>query len=319
MKKISRFDIGMIIAFVVIGLLGGAAWWYLSGELQAAKDEDTNAKSDFDKYSTKSDLVVIKPNIDILQANIDLIQTQLNPIIESKFQPKENKLPSIDKEDPVAWKHDLDDKVRQLTSAAKLHGIKLPPSFYFSFSRYLNQNPGDEQTLVLSKQLLAIDQITTILINSPVQGIQAIRRTYEEDPRGSGPGSGTEGDRLGGLSLQAPGGAYTAYPFEIEFETTSENLRKVVDGLIQSPYVFVLRTLTIQNDHPNSPKVSDLERIVGSPPPSVTGSDPGAVAANTSTQGPQYLFGHSTLLVKARIDLIEWHAGSLETTPASDH
>ncbi len=36
MKKFSRFDLAVIIAFVVIALLGGGAWYYLSGQLDAA-------------------------------------------------------------------------------------------------------------------------------------------------------------------------------------------------------------------------------------------------------------------------------------------
>jgi len=311
MKKISRFDLGVIIAFVVIALLGGGGWYYLSGQLDDAKTAVATAKQDFDTYGVKSNLYVNKSNIDNLQANIDLTKAQVNPIVETKLLPKENKLATIEKQDPVAWKHDLDEEVRDLSAAARLHGIKIPDSFYFGFSRYINQNPGDEQTLVLNKQRLAVDQITTILVNAPVRSIMAIRRTYEEDPRNSGGGGGgnVESDRLPGFSLQSPGGSYTDYPFEIEFETTSENLRKVVDALIQSPYVFVLRTLTIQNRDANSPKVSSLTDMAGAPTPSVVGSDPGAVAAVTSTRGPQYLFGgsNSTLLVKARIDLIEWH------------
>jgi hypothetical protein len=42
------------------------------------------------------------------------------------------------------------------------------------------------------------------------------------------------------------------------------------------------------------------------------------VAATTSTKGPQYLFGNSTLQVKARIDMIEWIAdlSTLTNPPA---
>jgi len=33
MKKLTKFDLGVIIAFVVIGLAGGGAYWWLSGIL----------------------------------------------------------------------------------------------------------------------------------------------------------------------------------------------------------------------------------------------------------------------------------------------
>ena len=187
MKKLnlSGFDIGIIIAFAVVALLGGGAWWYLSGALQDAQAEVTNAKADFDKYSIKYHIVVSASNGKALQDNIDLLKAQLDPLILTKLLPKENKLGSIAKEDPVAWKHDLDDEVQRLDSAAKLHGVTLPPNFYFGFSRYIGQSPSDEQTAVLSKQLVGIEQIATILINAPVKNIQAMRRTYEEEPHGA--------------------------------------------------------------------------------------------------------------------------------------
>ncbi len=321
--KISGFDLGVIIAFVVVALLGGGAWWYLSGALQDAVTDVTNAKSDFDKYSTKYDIVVSPSNGATMQANIDLLKAQLDPLIHTKLLPEGNKLNSIDKEDPVAWKHDLDDDVHRLNGAAKVHGVSVPPNYYFGFSRYLGQSPSDEQTPVLSKQLVGIDQLATILINAPVKGIQAIRRTYEEDPHvaGNTPISESEPDRLGGYSLNSPGNNYTVYPFEIDFETTSENLRPILNNLIQSPYIFVVRTLSIQNDHPNSPVMSDLDRIIqsGATSTSVVDTSPGEVGATpASTLGPQYLFGNSVLKIKARIDMIEWNAAPpASATPPS--
>jgi len=319
MKKLSGFDLGIIIAFVVLTLLGGGAWWYLSGGLQDAQTQVTNAKADFDKYSTKSNIVVSSANGDTLRANIDVLKTQLDPVIQAKLLPKENTLHSIDKEDPVAWKHDLDDDVHSLNTAAKAHGVALPQNFYFGFSRYLNQSPNDEQTAVLKKQLVGIEQLSSIMINASVKRILAIRRTYEEDPRTamtSATTLPTELDHLAGYSLNAAGNAYTDYPFEIDFETTSENLRNVINNLVQSPYLFVVRTISIQNSSLNSPQINDLDKLAGAPAGSVVGTSPGEVAATTSTKGPQFLFGNSTLKIKARVDMIEWTAGLSAATPA---
>jgi hypothetical protein len=315
MKNLSAFDKGVIIAFVVVALLGGGAWWYLSGELQTAQAADASAKADFDRFSTatsgKEKIVVSPSNEKTLQANIDLLKAQLDPLIHSKLQSKDNMLRSIEKEDPVAWKQDLDDKVGRLKSAAQFRGVTLPPNFYFGFSSYLSQSPGDEQTTVLSKQLAGVEQLATILINTPVKDIQAIRRTYEEDIHTGADGTSgttTDPDRLSGYAVTAAGNVYTAYPFEVDFETNPENLRVVVNSLIQSPYVFVVRSLSIQNSNLNSPVMSDLDRLAGPPPDSVVDTSPGEVAATPPTKGPQKFFGYSTLKVKARIDMIEWNA-----------
>ena len=315
--KISGFDLGIIIAFAVITVLGAGAWWYLSGALTDAQTDLTAAKADFDKVSSvtanpSSKLVVSDSNVKALQTNIDLMKAQLVPVIQTEFKSKDNKLGLIRQEDPVAWKHDLDDEVHRLNTAAKNKSITIPANYYFGFSRYLNASPSDEQTAVLSKQMVAVEQITNILISSGVKGITSIRRTYEEDPHTSSTpipnGAAQESDHLAGYAITAPGGMYIAYPFEIEFATDTENLRNVLDGLIQSPYVFIVRSLSVKNSRPISPALTDLERMAGTPPSSVIDTSPGEVAATTSTKGPQYLFGDSTLTVKMRLDLIEWTA-----------
>ncbi len=113
MKKISGFDLGIIIAFVVVTLMAGGAWWYLSGQLQVAQDDVHAANDAFKKYSANSKYLVVvsAANQKALQANIDLIKAQLGPLIKADLQPKDNKLHSVEKEDPVAWKHDLEDEL----------------------------------------------------------------------------------------------------------------------------------------------------------------------------------------------------------------
>jgi len=320
MKKlpISMFDLGVIIAFVVIGLLGGGAWYYLSGQLTTAQQDVAAAKSQFDKYSSIQDgsqkILVVRGSQKALQANIDQLKNQLTPLIQDKLISKENKLYSIEKKDPVAWKHNLDDKVRELTAAASVHSVKLPANFYFTFGNYLNQNPGDDQTDVLSKQLLAVEQLSDIMINAPVRSIIDIRRTYEEESRsgGSGTPSTPSPGRMGGFSYLANGGTYRVYPFGVEFESSTTGFRKVMNDLEQSPYLFVVRTVEVKNLQSTSPHPADLDKIAGSNDTSVTETAPGTAAATVSTKGPQYLFGNSTLRVKLRVDLIEWLAPAPE-------
>jgi hypothetical protein len=324
MKKIplSKFDLGFVIAAAVILLLGAGGWYYLSGNLQTAQADVASSKSDFDKYSTKADVIVSSANAKSLKANIELLKAQLDPLIHAKLQAKDNKLASVGRADPVAWKHDLDSNVQHLAGEAKTKGVTLPDNFYFGFSRYVSQSPGDDQTAVLGKQLLGVEQLSEILLSAPVRSITSIRRTYEEDPHAA-PANGaqdpTTSDRLPGFALEGAGGDYTAYPFEVEFQATPENLRTVINQLIQSPYLFVVRTLSVDNSKPDSPATGDLDKMAGaatSSGSSVISSSPGDVASTTSTRGPQFLFGDASLSVRARIDLIDWKANpSDETQP----
>jgi hypothetical protein len=310
MKNISRFDLGIIIAFVVVTALGAGAWYFLSGQLDAAKTDASAAAADFDKYSSRQTYLPTARNEKVLQSNIDLMQAQLNPLIASKLQASGNKLADVKEQSPVDWKHDLDAEILGLNNAAKVHGVTVPKQFYFGFSRYLNANPGDAQTVVLTKQLFGVEQIAQILINAPVKSILTFRRTFEEEPvtNATNPSAmpSSDPDFLPGSSSNGPGGTYTAYPFEIEFGTSTESFRKFINGLETSPYVFVIRSLTIENTNPDSPQVGDLDKLAGPPPQGVLDSTPGAVSAQSKPRAPQFLFGNEIIHVKARIDLIEW-------------
>jgi hypothetical protein len=311
MKKLSGFDLVMAVAFGVVAVLGGIVWYYLSSQLETAKETMGTTVSNFEKYSSKEVYLPTGSNEKALQANIELLKGALDPLTHSKLQSSDNKVFSVAKQDPVAWKHDLDDRVSHLNSAAKVHGVKVPANFYYGFSRYLNTNPGDEQTTVLTKQLLGIEQVADVMIDASVKGIQSVRRTYDEDDvsgNGGGSGSKTDKDYLGGHSVSADGGTYEAYPFELEFEATTDSLRKVVNALIQSPYVFVIRTVTVQNSKLTSPLISDLDKMAGDQTqPSAADASPGAVAAAAkATRGPQFLFGGEILHIKLKIDMIEW-------------
>ena len=130
------------------GEAGGAAWWYLSGQLQDAQAEVTAAAGKFDTYSKQEVYLPTHGNVKTLQNDIAVMTAQLDPIVQAKLQSPGNKLSSIDRIDTVTWKRNLDDEVRQLNSAAKLHGLVVPKNFYYGFSRYLNQKSMEEATPV---------------------------------------------------------------------------------------------------------------------------------------------------------------------------
>jgi hypothetical protein len=305
--KLSKFDIGMIIAFAVVGILGGAAWWFLSGQLQAAQTACGQVKGDYDTNATAKGIIVSVDNSKKLQANSDLLQAQVDPVMSTYLLAKGNDLSDVRAMDPVGWKKELDDDIKTLTADAKGRSITLPEHFYFGFSRYQTESPGDAATAGLTKQRHGIKAIAEILINAPVKSIIKVQRSYEEDPHGSAVNEHTEGDQISGNAVVVPN-TYTAYPFEIEFEASPEAIRPVLDGLLKSPYLFVLRSIEVHNGQLESPRIDDLPKLAaGTGSPSVIQSDPGAAAQSTPAVGPQKLFGYAPLHVKMRVDLIEWN------------
>jgi len=309
--QLSKFDIGMLIAFAVVGLLGGGAWYYLSGQLTAAQNACAQVKGEYDSFATTKGIIVSPANAKTLQANSDLLQQQLDPVMGTYLLAKGNDLKDVQGMDPVGWKKELDDDVKELTAKAKGHSVTLPEHFYFGFSRYLTESPSDAATKVLTKQRHAIKTITDLLIDSQVKSIAKVRRSYEEDahngPGAMGGGEHMEGDQLGGYAVVVPD-MYTAYPFEFEFDASPETLRPVLEGLLKSPYLFVLRSIEIHNGQLDSPRIDDLAKLAGSNgSSSVINADPGATATQTPTVGPQKLFGYAPLHVKMRVDMIEWN------------
>ena len=312
MKKLSAFDIGMIIAFVVIGLLGGGAWYYFSGQLAATQQTASAAAADFTKYTSGQVFLPTANNVKTVQANIDLIHAQLDPIIKDHLHNPGDKLPETAKEDTdtVKWKQHLDEEVGKLNAAAKTHGVTVPANFYYGFSRYLNANPANDQIVVLSKQLLGVVEMADIFINAPVREIATFRRTAEEEAN-SGTAtaalSKANPDILPGHSSSAPGDVYTAYPFEIEFEADTDSFRKVINDLLKSPYIFVVRSVVVQNERSDSPQIADLDKMIGNNGTGVTDSTPGTVGTSKTDLPPQWLFGKELLHIKMRVDMIEWN------------
>jgi hypothetical protein len=320
--QLSKFDIVMLIAFVVVGLCGAAAWWVLSGQLQTAQAACAQVAGDYNSYATSkgSGIIVSQPNAKALQANSDLLQAQLDPVMSTYLLSKDNDLSSVRAMDPVGWKKELDDDIKTLTADAKGRSITLPEHFYFGFSRYQTEQPGDAATAVLTKQRKAIKALSEILIGAQIKSITRLQRSYEEDAHGGSGNEHPEGDQISGSSVVVPD-TYTAYPFEVDFDASPEALRPILSGLIKSPYLFVLRSMEVHNEQVDSPKLDDLPKMAaGNGSPSVINSDPGAAAQSTPTVGPQKLFGYATLHVKMRVDMIEWNpdlksVADLVTTP----
>jgi hypothetical protein len=309
MKNLSQFDMTMIVVFVIVSLLGGGGAYYLATyQLAPAQQEIQTIDNEFKTYTDRMIFLPTQKNVKVLQGNIDMIKSQLDPLIQNNLQAPGNTLGTIHNENTVDWKHKLDLEVAKLNAAAKVQGVQLPSdNYYYSFARYLSQAPSEPKTGVLSKQLLAVETMTNIIIGAQVNALKAIRRTAEEDDHAyvqqGAPGSG---DLLTGHSIDIGGGIYTAYPFEIEFDATTDAIRKIINDLTQSPYVFVIRSVTVSNQTTGSPQLGDLDKIAGVQQSTSVTDSPGVVAATKSRAGPQYLFGNEILHVQIRVDFIEW-------------
>jgi len=194
---------------------------------------------------------------------------------------------------PVNFLQLMASSFSHLRQAATNNSVKLPDNFAFGFGRYAgppatlparNLSPDDTKKVLdlLVKQLSAIDQISTLLINNHVAEITQIRRSEVE------PGGG--GEALNMQISNDPKGLYEVLPFEFQFSGTSKALQGFLNDLTQSKWFFVVKDIQFAGEAP----------ATAGAPSNPGGHGPSMVPTSPATPG------HSELTVTIRIDLIEF-------------
>ena len=121
--------------------------------------------------------------------------------------------------------------------------------FAFGFSRYdakfpcrnpvANREECARLLALLSKQLVTVEQLASLLISNRVEEISAIQRTEVE------PGE-VSSDALN-LPIQAePNALYQTYPFELRFSCDTPVLRSFLNNLMQADGLFIVRALKVE-------------------------------------------------------------------------
>jgi hypothetical protein len=304
--KLSKFDVCMIAAFVVATGAGIGGYFYTSGLVGESKTELGNAGSELQKL-VKSRYFPSDDNIKALTADVDQLNSVLSPIQDKTLKPDSEKLLAIAPKNPVIWKsQDLDETVKQLTVLAQNKKVHLPNDYYFSFSRYQRNNPSEQATVVLGKQLYGIQQLATTLFEisggNAISSLKGIRRAGEdESPAAPAAGGSAPASDSGPETIRVPiqtggNGLYRLYPFEVEFTGSPYGLRSFLNKLQQVPVLFIVRYVQVSNTRPDSPKYSDLSKAV-------VGGDS---RSGSGAAGRDFIFGAEQIQVRLRVDMVEW-------------
>lgn len=152
--------------------------------------------------------------------------------------------------------------VNHLAELAVAQHIRAPEAFGFSRydAKFPCRNPvarGDEclrLMALLSKQLVTVEKLVGLLISNKVEEILAVRRIEVE------PGE-VSADALTIPANPAPNALYQTYPFELQFTCDTPVLRDLLNGLMQTDALFVIRTLKIDT---LAVKLKSLEMPMGS-------------------------------------------------------
>ena len=282
---------------VGILLLGGAGLVVLSGKLsdaQAALEQQANDYKGLVGRRTFPN----KENIETLKANDEAIQQAL-AVAEKRLRAEDSDLGSIREQDPIEFKQAIANQLDKLKAAAAKNNVKIEPAASdLGFGAYRSGRPsGAPATKVLGKQLFAIREITTALINAHVASITAVRRTMDEDKPGTPSASGQASPEfLRAVIAPSDDRLYTVYPIEVEFTGTEASLRDTLAALSDDKAIFVPRFLTAASLRTAAPALAQL----------ATDSQ------QTNDKGKRRTFivamGGEMLHVRLRIDLIDWDA-----------
>jgi Tfp pilus assembly protein PilO len=195
----------------------------------------------------------------------------------------------------IQFKQILGETADRLSKQAVRNAVKTPDNFLYGFSRYDAEFPckqsgasADEckKTLaLLGKQLLAIEKLAGLLMESHADDIVRIRRT-EVDPGGSNP------DVLDAPIFADPKGLYVQYPFEFEFTGDVKTLRTFLNSIANADEIFSVRTIKVDR---TAGQITTGGSAVGS------AGQPGAATE------PARTIERSRISATVRVDLIEFN------------
>jgi hypothetical protein len=189
---------------------------------------------------------------------------------------------------------------RKLRDLAQSRKVAIADKFAFGFSRYDNTFPcrspvatGDDCTRVLAllaKQLVVVEELTTLAVSNGVDCITLIRR-IEVEPSPAG-GSSPAGDVLSGTIDNDPQARYHTLPFDLQFVCNETTLRSFLNSLSRSGRFFNVKTVAIDRKVPdNLMRAIEMAR----------NPTPGTLLSQ-ATASPQ----RKLLMVTMRIDLVEF-------------
>ena len=234
--------------FVVFLAAGGFLVKNAIGKLKGVEDKLA------DKRKTLEQMRANKPypskeNVDLLQKDLQRFTKQYEALRDAAGKGDFRAPDKLDPTTfPIMFQRLLYQKWDRLQQSAASANVKLPERFTFGFGRYLSAAPctdakGDEcarRARLLMKELLAVEKVTDVLISSGVDDIRVVRRAEVEPNPGP--------DTLGALAGQNPASLYETLPLEFQFDCTLTGLREVLNGLLHSEYLFIIRSLTVSTE-----------------------------------------------------------------------
>jgi hypothetical protein len=301
MKDIPKHILVTVIIMVVVGLLGGGAWFYTSQQLTQKLEEKTGLEGELQTVEKKG-LFPSAQNKKVLEeqkAKLEELLQSLKPELQSRMdlfssvRKIDSATGSFKGLDPDAWKKVFGDKRQVLRDFAKEKKLNIPEEYNFAFKSYVLAAPRAEHTADLGVELLAIEEITKIAGNAGVNTLIGIKRSMVEDSHSGSGGAASGGDEgLAARILQGPEDIYRIIPFEATIKGDPDTIIAFLNGLGSSKFLFVNRFVYLENEKSSVPKRSEVTA------PSASGTD--------TKKTLIVVAGQEKVTARVRVDLIDF-------------
>lgn len=272
MKKVPSDIKKFLVVCGLVALIGG-------GEFYWAHQKLTNERIELYSMTQKIELLQRQgaqddnlAQLERNEINTARILQRLEPILTTSSEP----LNVVQNLNADGWKKLLSEKASEL---AKKSTDIFPKDFCYGFSNFKENMPESGDVFHLGIQLLAAEELCKILTESRLANLKAIRRAAAE--KNVSDKSDFVDEKIENKEF------YFSYPFEMEFSCKPEGLRRFLNGILASKFLFIPQSIEVLNEH-----------------------DPRQTFKNILKDKKEKTFfvvsGEEDILVKMRVNLLLW-------------
>ncbi len=253
MKNIPKYVIVFAVIYVVI-IGAGVYGLYWSIDLRA-QNIDAKKKNHQQLQDTlKADIFPDPKNKEMMEKNLAELRG-LREAVEKKYIESSAAFRATAKRkeiesDPVGphpndFKKILSDKRLEIEQYASSKNLALPQNpYWLTMDAYQASLPDQSITGKLSIQMMAIEHLVKLVGESDIKKLKAIKRVFSETPN---PRENRSGSALPAELLKGYGGKYLVYPYVIQFTSTLEPMRNLVNRIKSSEIPLIIRYIDANN------------------------------------------------------------------------
>jgi hypothetical protein len=312
-RKHMMLVVGGGIALVLL-LLTGFLVLRFSGEYSRVENELQNSQAALNRLQARNPFPSPE-NVERVQDRRSELQHYLGDLLEGMSVAQVRPEPI----ERAAFPSDLDRASRRLRQVAVEHQVRLAPGLAFGFERYGAGNlPMQEHVARLVVQLRTLEALVGVILrNGATELISVEREVFDVERAQEGivepvrrrPGADLVAAPATVVDPRGVPGLFTKEVFTITFSGTDPGVREVINQLVASPMITVIRRLELRSDlalGTTSPAAQLSERLR----PRDTGRQPGQVPVAADAPEDRIIAGRERVRVTMQVEVYSFEQGA---------